>query len=165
MAYEGQHRRWGFQVRIRPNTECCAWFKLPLDAGASLTELDDGSLNTRTSLGIFNIPAGMTVQQVVSDYFTEIYNHTIWTISQALHNGPMPPLTFWLTVPATWSTAADDATRKAAVQAGFEATPGSQVVLMKEPEAALYYALETGNLDVKVCRSIMAFVMLKLIPY
>lgn len=150
MAYTGTHRRWGFQVRIEPNTECCAWFKLALDADANLTDLDDGTLNTRTSLGIFNIPGGMTVQQVVTHYFTEIYNHTISTISQELRNGPMPALTFWLTVPATWSTAADTATKTAAVKAGFDATPGSQVVLMKEPEAALYYALKSCNLDMKV---------------
>lgn len=130
--------------------ECCAWFKLTLDAGANLTDLDDRTLNARTSLGIFNIPGGMTVQQVVADYFTDIYNHTISTISQELRGTAMPPLTFWLTVPATWSAAADHATRTAAVEAGFEATRGSQVVLMKEPEAALYYALEIGSLDVKV---------------
>ena len=61
------------------------------------------------------------------------------------------PTEFIITVPAIWSDRAKDITRLCAVEAGMGRTRG-EIHLIREPEAAGIYALDTrrGDLDLQV---------------
>lgn len=69
-----RRRAWGFEVL--PGMSSCSWIKLLLDADARLTEFDDDALNHAAALGIFYIPAGKAIVDVVADYLCRIYQYT-----------------------------------------------------------------------------------------
>ncbi|KAI9368241.1 hypothetical protein BJX61DRAFT_546739, partial [Aspergillus egyptiacus] len=137
------NQRWGLQVRAQPGRTTCSWFKLQLDRHAPLTELDDGFLNTHTATGIFEVPDGMSAQDVTADFLGCLYRHTLRSLRS--RGTTIPRLHFYLPVPARWSDAAETAIKVAAVRAGFEDRQGDRLWLMKEPEAALYFALHFGG--------------------
>ncbi len=78
----------------------------------------------------------------VSDYLTQIYQHTMNTLTKRYGESFMAitKIEFVLTVPAVWSDAAKNATLQAAERAGMGNR--HEVRLISEPEAAAVYTLK-----------------------
>lgn len=134
---------WGYEVE--PGMVSCSWTKMLLDQSAPLTEYDDPNLMKATANGLMRLPRGKTAQQVVTDYMRGLFK--AFTRAAEIHgmitvDGPVMPMEFWVTVPATWSDEAKIATRTAALAAGFGAGTEDEVNLITEPEAAAHLALK-----------------------
>ena len=82
------------------------------------------------------------VMDAVSDYLTQIYDHTMNTLTKRYGESFMATtkMEFVLTVPAVWSDAAKNATLQAAERAGMGSR--HEVRLISEPEAAAVYTLK-----------------------
>ncbi|KAL4901109.1 hypothetical protein BDW74DRAFT_88294 [Aspergillus multicolor] len=137
--------RWGYQVE--PGLVSYSWTKLLLDKGTALTQYDDPALEDASRIGIMKLPEKKTEVDVVSDYFTEIFEHILKTIGKNITEAALAitPLEFWFTVPAIWSDRAQSATRNAARRAGFAGSlfrPLDKVFLITEPEAAAIAVLK-----------------------
>ena len=77
----------------------------------------------------------------VSDYLTQIYKHTMDTLTRRYGETfmSMTKVQFVLTVPAVWSDSAKNATLQAAERAGMGNM--HDLKLISEPEAAAVYTL------------------------
>ncbi|KAL3472547.1 hypothetical protein BJX99DRAFT_262226 [Aspergillus californicus] len=146
MTINRQLLSWGLDVRVRPGEACFAWFKLLLDANGPVRDLDDPALKLATGMQILQLRNGLTAIDLATDYLRCLRIRTIETITQELKGRPLPALDFWLPVPAGWSQETEDAMREAAVGAGF---PNDRIHFMKEPGAALIFALEYGDLGLQ----------------
>jgi molecular chaperone DnaK (HSP70) len=95
-------------------------------------------LDTATQLQKY----GKTVSDAVSDYLTQIYAHTMETLTRRYGQGFMSraKVEFVLTVPAVWSDSAKHATLLAAERAGMG--NAHELKLISEPEAAAVYTLK-----------------------
>jgi molecular chaperone DnaK (HSP70) len=93
---------------------------------------------TATQLKTFN----KTVVDSVSDYLTEIYKHTMDTLTRRYGESFMAStkVDFVLTCPAVWSDAAKNTTLQAAERAGMGSK--SEIQMISEPEAAAVYTLK-----------------------
>ncbi len=128
--------RWGFQFApSEPRLRC---IKLFLDRSQKLPFYVSPK-DTATQLKKHN----KTVIDAVSDYLTEIRQHTIETLTRRYGEAFMSstPLEFVLTCPAVWSDAAKNTTLLAAEAAGMGRKENIQMV--SEPEAAAVYALKS----------------------
>lgn len=145
-----RRRAWGFEVL--PGMSSCSWIKLLLDADARLTEFDDDALNHAAALGIFYIPAGKAIVDVVADYLCRIYQYT-WKalIKHIGEDIETLPVEFWFTVPATWSEQAKIQTKEAATRAGFGQRPNHGLFTTTEPEAAAQAVFEAYPAGFQVC--------------
>jgi molecular chaperone DnaK (HSP70) len=130
---------WGYQVT--PKHISYSWFKLLLDASATLTEFDDltlSDLGRTQGTGIVRIPKDKTAGGVCTAYLKELHDelfrHLIQRLSPEIVQ--VTPLEFWFTVPALWSDKAKNSTREAAKAAGFGSREGDIIHLIPEPEAA-----------------------------
>ncbi|KAK8161278.1 hsp70-like protein [Phyllosticta citrichinensis] len=147
IAYASENRNlgadtWGFAVTS--SMESCSWTKLLLDRGTALTDFDDPALKKIMGSGMLRLPAGKLAKDVCQDYLTNLYHYTAETLSKKyspeIYN--ITPVECWITVPAIWSDAAKDATRTAAITAGFGSRPLDSVNIITEPEAAALAALK-----------------------
>ena len=126
---------WGY---LKGNLKAYSWFKLLLDDTAKPQDLDDPLLRQCAGQGLLKLPDGKTAEEVTADYLRLLYLHLMKCLKDAIGEITVQetPITFVLTVPATWSPAARDSTRRAANTAGFESRPGDELTMIDEPEAA-----------------------------
>ena len=127
---------WGYQVK--PGMVCCQWFKLLLDSATKPSDYDDPLLAKTVGEGIMQLPEGKKVTDVVTDYLGFLYDHILTSLKGMMGAVAVAqtPIVFELTLPATWGHAARDATRQAAIDAGFDSRAKDRIVLIDEPEAA-----------------------------
>ena len=132
-------------LQVKPNMVACQWFKLLLDANQKPSPADDPLLAKSITDGLLYIPDDKTAQQVASDYLRCLYEHIIRQLKTVVGGVAIDqmPLHFELTLPATWSHAARDATRQAAIDAGIGTRPRDTLVLIDEPEAAAISAMKS----------------------
>ncbi|KAI9707855.1 MAG: hypothetical protein M1820_004461 [Bogoriella megaspora] len=127
--------RWGFQ--FKPESPRLRCIKLFLDRNQKLPHFVS-PLDTAAQLRRYD----RTVMDAVSDYLTQIYTHTMDTLTRRYGETfvASTKIEFVLTVPAVWSDAAKNATLHAAERAGM----GSRhdLRLISEPEAAAVYTLK-----------------------
>jgi molecular chaperone DnaK (HSP70) len=127
--------KWGFQFKPEePRLRC---IKLFLDRNQKLPHFVS-PLETASQLQ----KCGKTVMDAVSDYLTEIYKHTMETLTRR-HGETFMSRTkveFVLTVPAVWSDSAKNSTLQAAERAGMGNM--HNLKLISEPEAAAVYTLK-----------------------
>ena len=135
--------KFGFEVT--PKMKSYNWTKLLLDKRARLTEFDDPSLSNVEGTGLLSVPDSMSPTEVVSDYLERLYqtfmDYVVRRISREVVN--VTPMEFWFTVPAIWSDQAKDATRTAAMAAGFGSRNIDKLFMIPEPEAAGVATLKT----------------------
>ncbi|KAF2093151.1 actin-like ATPase domain-containing protein [Rhizodiscina lignyota] len=127
--------KWGFQFKPEePRLRC---IKLFLDRNQKLPPFVS-PLDTAAQLR----KAERTVMDAVADYLTQIYRHTMATLTRRYGEQFMAKtkVDFVMTVPAVWSDSAKAATLQAAERAGM----GSRhdLKLISEPEAAAVYTLK-----------------------
>ncbi|KAL1626259.1 hypothetical protein SLS54_003096 [Diplodia seriata] len=147
IAYASENKnfyvdQWGFAVT--PNMESYVWTKLLLDRGAMASELDDPTLKDLFGKGMLKLPHNKNAQQVCRDYMKGLYDHMVSVLSKKYSPEvyAVTPVECWITVPAIWSDAAKDATRAAALEAGFGSRHFDKVNMIPEPEAAALAALK-----------------------
>ncbi|PYI36946.1 actin-like ATPase domain-containing protein [Aspergillus indologenus CBS 114.80] len=136
--------KWGYEVQ--PGMTAYSWTKLLLDSDTPWTQYDDSTLEYASQTGILQLPPGRTAIGVVADYLTQVYQFTLKTLAKQITEQALriTPIEFWFTVPAIWSDKAMDATRTAALRAGFgpsASRPEDRIFLISEPEAAAVTAL------------------------
>ncbi|KAI5782090.1 hypothetical protein DFH27DRAFT_656534 [Peziza echinospora] len=150
---------WGFDVPAK-TSQRLEWFKLLLNEepfttkeelldklechglnGYPACNLDLAHLKTTVN----GIPEGKRPVDLVTDYLSQIYQHTIKTLAEAYPvlkdeiDGSGRMTVKWnLTVPAIWKHEARELTKRAAISAGMK-----DVDLISEPEAAAINGLET----------------------
>lgn len=127
--------KWGFQFKPEESRLRC--IKLFLDRSQKLPFYVSPQ-ETATQLRTFN----KTVIDAVSDYLTEIYKHTMDTLTRRYGEAFMAStkVDFVLTCPAVWSDAAKNTTLQAAERAGMGSK--SEIQMISEPEAAAVYTLK-----------------------
>lgn len=131
-----QSIRWGFQFKPEePRLRC---IKLFLDRNQKLPHFVS-PLETAAQLR----KCDKTVMDGVSDYLTQLYKHTMETLTRRYGEGFMATtkVQFVLTVPAVWSDSAKNATLQAAEKAGMGSR--HELKIISEPEAAAIYTLKT----------------------
>ncbi|CUS12129.1 unnamed protein product, partial [Tuber aestivum] len=146
IAYTPSGVKWGFGI---PNeVPRLALFELLLDPTKYSL-----ATSTNTPLAGTNhlIPPGKKLVDVVTDYLSELYKHTIKHLKGALGEDlvEFSPLDFTFIVPAVWSDAAKNLTLQAAENAGFGRK--KSIRLISEPEAAAVCCLkemQPNNLNV-----------------
>lgn len=127
---------WGFEVD--QDKEHIQFVKLLLDPHQKLPEYV-----SRTDLEARLKRAGKTAVQAAADYLFVLKQHVLEQL-EGRFSAEMCATTkieFVLTVPAVWSDAAKDATRKAAELAGMN--ENDNLSMITEPEAAALCALKT----------------------
>ncbi len=134
---------WGYEASS--GLTICQWFKLLLDSGTEISDLDDPLLQRCTGSGLLHIPDGMTAQEVATDFLRKLYERALESLKEEIAATALEktPMRFVITLPATWSHAARQATRKAAQDAGFGSRENDDIVLIDEPEAAAVYAIKS----------------------
>lgn len=127
--------KWGFQFKPEETRLRC--IKLFLDRSQKLPHFVS-PLETAAQLRKYE----KTVMDAVSDYLSQIYKHTMETLSRRYGETfiSLTKVEFVLTVPAVWSDSAKDATLKAAEKAGMGNR--HELKLISEPEAAAVYTLK-----------------------
>lgn len=127
--------KWGFQFRPEESRLRC--IKLFLDRSQKLP-FYVSPLDTAAQLKRFN----KNVVDAVSDYLTQIYKHTMDTLTRRYGESFMvsTKVEFVLTCPAVWSDAAKNTTLLAAERAGMGSR--SDIQMISEPEAAAVYTLK-----------------------
>lgn len=136
--------KWGFQFKPEESRLRC--IKLFLDRSQKLP-FYVSPLDTAAQLKRFN----KNVVDAVSDYLTQIYKHTMDTLTRRYGESFMAStkVEFVLTCPAVWSDAAKNTTLQAAERAGMGSR--SDIQMISEPEAAAVYtlkAIQPNNLNV-----------------
>ncbi|EED23507.1 Hsp70 family protein [Talaromyces stipitatus ATCC 10500] len=142
--------RWGYQVE--PGMTAYSWTKLLLEQRMPLGGYEDQNLEVASKAGIMKLPEGKTAVQVVADFLTEIRDHARRILEKRITEKILAatPLEFWLTIPAIWSESAKNATREAALLAGFEGSsdrPKDRIFMITEPEAAAVAAIRKSIHD------------------
>ncbi|ETS77387.1 hypothetical protein PFICI_11261 [Pestalotiopsis fici W106-1] len=127
--------KWGFQFKPEESRLRC--IKLFLDRSQKLPFYVSPQ-ETATQLRKYN----KNVVDAVSDYLTQIYRHTMDTLTRRYGESFMAStkVDFVLTCPAVWSDAAKNTTLQAAERAGMGAK--SDIQMISEPEAAAVYTLK-----------------------
>lgn len=133
IAYEPE-LSWGYDIESGVKTYC--WTKLLLDRFATHSEYDDSFLGSTQGPGLLLTPPGKAPEDVVTDFLAQLYSYVMSRLKDKL--GPvvdLTPIEFWFTLPALWSLRAEDSTRKAAIDAGFDSRLGDSIRMVREPEA------------------------------
>ncbi len=127
--------RWGFQFKPEESRLRC--MKLFLDRTQKLP-FYVSPLETAAQLSRYK----KTVVDAVADYLTQVYRHTMDTLSRRYGASFMAStrVDFVLTCPAVWSDAAKNTTLLAAERAGMG--DRSSIQMISEPEAAAVYTLK-----------------------
>ncbi|ERT00112.1 hypothetical protein HMPREF1624_03481 [Sporothrix schenckii ATCC 58251] len=127
--------RWGFQFKPEESRLRC--IKLFLDRTQKLP-FYVSPLETAAQLSRYK----KTVVDAVADYLTQVYRHTMDTLSRRYGASFMAStrVDFVLTCPAVWSDAAKNTTLLAAERAGMG--DRSSIQMISEPEAAAVYTLK-----------------------
>ncbi|RYO86554.1 hypothetical protein DL763_006643 [Monosporascus cannonballus] len=136
--------KWGFQFKPEESRLRC--IKLFLDRSQKLPFYVSPQ-ETATQLKKFN----KNVVDAVSDYLTQVYKHTMDTLTRRYGESFMAStkVEFVLTCPAVWSDTAKNTTLQAAERAGMGSM--SDIQMISEPEAAAVYtlkAIQPNNLSI-----------------
>jgi molecular chaperone DnaK (HSP70) len=136
---------WGYEVK--PSSVSYSWTKLLLDHQTERPDYDDttnGVSEESEDRGLLRLPNGKTAVEVVTDYLRKLYKHCMKTLEKhyATFLG-ITPIEFWFTMPAIWSDQAQNATRQAALKAGFGSRPLDTIRMITEPEAGVLAAMKT----------------------
>ncbi|KAK7539977.1 hsp70-like protein [Phyllosticta citribraziliensis] len=133
---------WGFTVAA--SMESYSWTKLLLDRTSTLTDFDDPSLRNLMGFGMMRLPVDKSAKEVCEDFLTGLHHYTAMILAKKYSPEiyDITPVECWITVPAIWSDAAKNATRSAAMMAGFGSRPNDAVNIITEPEAAALAALK-----------------------
>lgn len=136
---------WGYDVD--PGMTIVQWFKLLLDNGSAASDYDDILLHQSTGSSLMRLPDGINAQEVATDFLRHLYEHTMTRLEVMMRKTAVEetPIRFLITTPATWSHAARQVTRQAAMDAGFGGREGDEVNIVSEPEAAAIAAIK-GNM-------------------
>lgn len=123
---------------------CSQWFKLLLDAKTQMGDFGDPLLERSTGSALMQLPNGKTSLEVTMDFLSKIYDHVFECLQGVIGKMAVEhtSIRFVITLPATWSLAARQATRQAAREAGFGSRERDDVVLIDEPEAAAVCAIK-----------------------
>lgn len=147
MAYPSENKnfylnKWGFMVTS--GMESYLWTKLLLDRNTTVAELDDPALKDLFGKGMLKLPRDKTAKDVCTDYLHGLYEYMVSVLCKKYSPEvyAVTPVECWITVPAIWSDAAKDATRSAALKAGFGSRHFDKVNIIPEPEAAALAALK-----------------------
>ena len=132
---------WGYMTRSDPDMDTFSWTKLLLEESLNKNEFDDPAFAYALSLGIFNLPKGKSVVEVVAEFLRGVYQYTCAELQRVVGSTELEttPIEFWFTVPAIWTEKATAATVQAAGLAGFgpqENRSRDLVFMVTEPEAA-----------------------------
>ncbi|KAF3930695.1 hypothetical protein ABW19_dt0208425 [Dactylella cylindrospora] len=122
---------WGYDIPATARR--LTWFKLLLEA-------DDPEIRRKV-----NIPDGLDVMDVVTDFLHSLYNHAMGTLYRK-KGRPLMEITrvdFVLTVPAVWNEAAKQRTQKCAENAGF--ANGHRLTMISEPEGAAVFCIKNQD--------------------
>ncbi|KAK8161276.1 hsp70-like protein [Phyllosticta citrichinensis] len=142
---------WGFAVSA--GSISYTWMKLLLDGSTTPAEYDDPALQDLFGKGMMCLPPHKDAKQLCADYLRGLYDYMVATLCKKFSREvyAITPVDLWLTVPAIWSDAARDATRSAAIFAGFGSRSFDRIHIISEPEAAALTALKphlnVGSLD------------------
>lgn len=92
---------------------------------------------------VLSLPPNMTAVDVVHDFLSAIYKHTMTTLYRRFPQGVMQvtKVDFVLTVPAMWTDSAKSKVEDAARRAGM--TNEHNLQLLSEPESAAVYTIKT----------------------
>lgn len=142
--------QWGYQVQ--PGMTAYSWTKLLLEKRSPLGGYEDKNLEVASKAGIMKLPEGKSAVEVVADFLTKIRCHALRILEKRITDKILAatPLEFWLTIPAIWSESAKNATREAALRAGFEGSsdrPKDRIFMITEPEAAAVAAIKKSIND------------------
>lgn len=134
ISYEnGRPQKWGYAVT--ENDESFRWIKILLETERGPEKTVQQVKDSNRLLGRINKSA----EDVVADYLRLLWDYTMADIRNTRDD--YDEMTFSLrvilTVPAMWSPAAKEKTRRAAVKAGLP----SKITLVTEPEAAALITL------------------------
>jgi hypothetical protein len=137
-----QGSKWGFGVE--PSMKAYSWTKLLLDKAAANSIYDDPKLSNIAGKGIMELPPFRTAQGVCQDFLSQI---RVFLMARLEKEFPgdflnLTPVECWITVPAIWSDEAKNATRFAAIHAGFASRPMDSINMIPEPEAAAIASLK-----------------------
>ena len=136
--------QWGCEPG--PALKSYTWTKLRLDENAAITEFDHPRLS-KIGSGLLELPADKDAERVAADYLGHMYTYIVEKLTRVLSKEilAITPIEFWLTVPASWQEEANDATRNAAITAGFESRGDDKLFMITEPEAAAIAILSNGT--------------------
>lgn len=135
--------QWGFGIKI--GSVVRQWFKLCLDGATSHTEFDDELLQRCIGGALMSLPEDMTAMEVTAHFLRCIYAHIRDCLCRQIGKTAVEQTNFryMVTLPATWSPAAREATRQAAQSAGFGSCTDDELILIDEPEAAAIAAIKS----------------------
>lgn len=126
--------------------EAYSWMKLLLDNHVAPTAFDlttDELTSAVLRPGMTELPNGKSAVDVCSDFLKGVYDFAMAELARRMTDDLFEntPITFCLTVPATWSDKAKNDTREAAKSAGIGGREGDMLRLITEPEAAIIATL------------------------
>ncbi|KAF3095664.1 hypothetical protein TWF569_003538 [Orbilia oligospora] len=127
---------WGYD--IQPTLSILKWFKLFL-------EYPDEEI-----AGLCDLPSGKTIEDVVADFLSAVYQHAIAQLHVQRGKAVMDitQVDFVLTIPAVWNEQACARTKRAAERAGF--ATNHTLNMCTEPEAAALYTLRSSETSANV---------------
>lgn len=152
IAYHGHNQEtgepnvyWGFTLTPAMQ-EAYSWMKLLLDNHVAPTTFDLTSDELTSAIlrpGMTELPNGKSPVDVCSDFLKGVYEFAMAELARHMTDDLFEntPITFCLTVPATWSDKAKNETREAARTAGIGSRDGDMLRLITEPEAAIIATL------------------------
>ena len=157
-----------FGFDVEPEMTCFQWFKLLLDETTDITEFDDPLLRQAIGDGLLKLPEGKTAIDVTAEFLSCLHDHILRSLGAMIGAEAVDqtPILFSLSIPATWSYAAREATRTAAEQAGFLDRDHDEIALVDEPECAAIATLKStiesfdDNHPFQVCIVCLATVQL-----
>ncbi|EXJ88287.1 hypothetical protein A1O1_05217 [Capronia coronata CBS 617.96] len=126
--------------------------KLLLDGATSKTDFDDELLLRCIGGVLMSLPPDRTPKELAERFLKCVHNHIGDRLCREIGRNAVEQTSFRyvITLPATWSPAAREATRQAARNAGFGSREKDELLLVDEPEAAAVAAIKsvTASFDV-----------------
>jgi molecular chaperone DnaK (HSP70) len=143
ISYSNTPPKWGAMIkRGSQDRRKVSRFKLGLDPEKVREVFGQNSGDGVIGL---NPKLNKNAFEVTADFLTQL-NHHIHNVAFPANYGEEflanQAITYVVTVPAIWSDAAKDLTRRAMEKAGI---PGNNLILVTEPEAAALYCATAGN--------------------
>lgn len=140
LRYSATGTQWGFSIPLNASTatDVVEWWKLDLEP--SMDRLQQSKDNCAAR-------GGRDAVQLTRDYLGLLSDHLLYVLRQKLGESvaSSTPLEFVITVPAIWSDAAKDTTRRALLATPALRASDTVIHLVSEPEAAAIYSLAKLN--------------------
>ncbi|OJJ69862.1 hypothetical protein ASPBRDRAFT_208576 [Aspergillus brasiliensis CBS 101740] len=128
---------WGYE--ITKEHVVASWIKLFLEPVVKEEIIADDNEQWKDAMGILLRPGGRDPTSIIQDFLTLLRCHVEAHIERmcGVHRLERLPITYILTVPATWSEEATTSMKEAARAAGLRGIDGNDPLVLSEPEAAL----------------------------